>query len=158
MVYLLLPNTGLHFCSFYQLLNPIVSIVQGENQTNQFPSSFNSCESWILRGQGHTCASAPGPAKYPNQEGLSLPVQNSFCYLKIQGSPSTCAHSTSDRLNTQLTGRILSQIFLREVPFSKVIYSFEGSLHCYLFTKPQTCMYLKDIFANRLHSALSDWK
>lgn len=29
---------------------------------------------------------------------------------------------------------------------------FSSPLHCYLFTKPQTCMYLKGVFANTLTS------
>lgn len=91
--------------------------------------------------------------------------RNRYMLSEGHGSLSTHAHSRSDSLNTQLAGRISSQVLLIEVHISKVIYFFKASycvpllyIASYLLNHKLAHIWKMHLLTHQLHNVLSDWK
>lgn len=155
------------FLQFLQLLNPTVSIVQRANQPIQVLQALIvvNFEFWGAKGTWVPVPLVQQSAQ--TERGHHCPCRRALCYSKYKADPASgpTALLTHWTPNSQAESYLESYLisFLGKFPSQKLftlsrLPTMLLSLHCYLFPKPQTCMYLKDIFANRLHSALSDWK
>lgn len=161
MVYLLLPNTDTPFLQFLSTVKSHGQHCAEGKWANCFLQAFIAVnlDFWGDKGTGVPVSLVQ--QSIWTERGHHCPCRRALRYLKYKAvlAPVPTAYLTAWTPNSEF----YLKSFLGKFPSQK-LFTFSRlptmflSLHCYLFSKPQTCMYLKDIFANRPHNALSDWK
>lgn len=154
---------GKYRSPFLQFLSTMVSIVQRANQPIEFLQALIvvNLEFWGDKG-----TQVPVPLVQHSvqpERSHHCPCRRALCYLKYNPVPASMPTALLTHWTPNSQAEYYLKSFLGKFPSQKLftlsrLPPMLLSLHCYLFPKPQTCMYLKDIFANRFPSALSDWK